>query len=383
MRPGAIVRAKRLWSIVLLAGVSGLLVLTSCTQGEAVMPEVAPGLAADRSAGVVAPVPAPIPHTLDGRSECFACHAIGAVDAPAVPPDHDQDVTQCANCHAVWLAPVIAAAVPPAIPHELEGREDCLTCHKVGTADAPRIPDNHSDLSSAMCQACHSTVGEIAGGDDVAAVSGAEAPPIPHALEGFGACTQCHEKGGSGIPIFPEDHVGRTDDLCSACHSPAAKAAESTSAETETAEPTPTKEVTAIATETAEPTPATEVTSTPTEAAEPTPTTEVTATATEAAEPTSTREVVTTATEAPPAEVGDAANGEVIFAANCALCHGPSGEGTAIAPEALNDAEFLAEHTDDDLSEVITEGEGGRMPAFPNLSDQDVLDLVALLRSWQ
>jgi mono/diheme cytochrome c family protein len=88
-------------------------------------------------------------------------------------------------------------------------------------------------------------------------------------------------------------------------------------------------------------------------------------------------------TEAPAAAAGDAANGEVTYAAACAACHGPDGEGTTIAPEALNDAALLEERTDEELATAIQQGVGDRMPAFSTLSDQEILDLVALLRSWQ
>lgn len=311
-------------AFLLVLGIS-VLVLTGCTLGETVMPSPPAGVAADRSVGVVAPVPAPIPHALDGREECFACHAIGAVDAPPIPADHDQDVTVCTTCHAVWLAPVIAAAAPLAIPHELEGRGDCLVCHKLGTADAPRVPDNHDGLTSSICQTCHTTVGEIAEGEEE--VPAAEIPSIPHGLEGFRACTQCHEEGGPNIPRFPDDHEGRPDDLCSACHRP-------TMEESEVA-------------------------------------------------PSPTAEAVAEPAETPATLAGDATKGEMLYAAGCAVCHGAEGEGTAIAPDALNDTSLLARLTDEELTTTIRAGVDGKMPASPNLSEQDVLDIIALLRSWQ
>lgn len=324
MKPYCSLSAILLRSAFLLVVVMAVLVLTGCTMGEAVMPDPLPGVAADRSVGVVAPVPAPIPHPLEQREDCFACHAIGAVDAPPVPPDHEQDTTLCTTCHAVWLAPAIAAAAPPAITHEVEGREDCLVCHKLGTADAPRIPDNHNSLTGDICQTCHTQMAEITG-SSVEEAPVAEIPPIPHGLEGFSSCTQCHEEGGAGIPRFPDDHKGRADDLCSACHEPAVEAAEATSTPGPTAVPTETQ----------------------------------------------------------PTAVGDPDNGEVLFAAECALCHGAEGEGTTIAPDAINDDSLLAELADEDLATIIREGVANAMPPAPELSDEEVLDLVALLRSWQ
>jgi cytochrome c5 len=350
MKPMNVLRAILLQSAFLLVVLISVLVLTGCTLGELEMPNPPLGVAADRSVGVVVSVPAPILHSLERREECYSCHAIGAVDAPPVPAGHEQDTTLCTTCHAVWLAPAIAAAAPPAIPHEVEGREDCLVCHKLGTADAPRIPDNHNSLTGDICQTCHTQMAEIAGSSEEEAPV-AEIPPIPHGLEGFSACTQCHEEGGPGIPRFPDDHKGRADDLCSACHKPAVEALEATS----------TPELTAVPTE---------ATSTPESTATP-------------AEPTSMPEPTAVPTETQPTAVGDTDNGEILFAASCALCHGPEGEGTTIAPDAINDASLLAELTDKDLVTIIREGLADRMPPSPNLSEQEVLDLVALLHSWQ
>jgi mono/diheme cytochrome c family protein len=198
-------------------------------------------------------------------------------------------------------------------------------CHKLGTANTPRVPDNHAGLPSAICQTCHTTQIEIVGVTVDATVPIAEAPPIPHTLEGFTACTQCHEQGGPGVPQFPEDHQGRTDDLCSACHS--------------------------VAVEEAEATPATDAVA---------------------------------ATDEPASlAVGSPVDGQLVFSANCAACHGPDGEGSAIAPAALNDTSLLGARTDMDLATTILEGVTGRMPPSTNLSDRDIQDLVALMRSWQ
>jgi hypothetical protein len=205
---------RRLLKVALIA-IS--LVVSGCSLGEAVLPNPTPlsGPAAPH-AEVTTPIPDPIPHSLAGRSECFACHATGAVDAPPVPKGHPEVVSECTSCHAVWTQPGIAAIAPPAISHEVDGRADCLTCHKIGTASAPRIPSNHAGLPSTLCRSCHLGGGEIA---ETKPESVGLAPPIPHGRQGFEACTTCHEQGAAGAPQFPLDHSGRTDDICSACHS--------------------------------------------------------------------------------------------------------------------------------------------------------------------
>jgi hypothetical protein len=173
--------------------------LAGCTLGEAVMPNPASGLAAGQSIGLAAPVPVPIPHTLDGREQCFTCHDIGAVDAPPVPAGHEEDVELCTTCHAVWLAPAIAAIAAPAIPHDVVGYEDCLMCHKMGVGNAPRRPDNHNGLESSICQACHTSVGE--GESEGAPPVGA--PLIPHPLEGYESCIKrpARRLAGNRLPI--------------------------------------------------------------------------------------------------------------------------------------------------------------------------------------
>ena len=205
-----------------LAVLTLALILVGCMTRGTVMPNPAPGVAADRSVGTVIPVPDPIPHTLDGRQECFTCHAIGAVDAPPIPAGHEQDVTLCTTCHAVWLIPAIAVAEPPAIPHNLGDGDDCLMCHKLGTADAPRIPENHSGLASSICLACHESLGEVveAGESETATPLAIEAPEISHDLEGRDDCLICHDPAGQIKPA-PADHAERSKEQCQSCHEPA------------------------------------------------------------------------------------------------------------------------------------------------------------------
>jgi hypothetical protein len=43
----------------------------------------------------------------------------------------------------------------PSIPHGLDGRADCLSCHGTGTG-APRVPSDHAGRTNDQCQGCHS-----------------------------------------------------------------------------------------------------------------------------------------------------------------------------------------------------------------------------------
>lgn len=77
-----------------------------------------------------------------------------------------------------------------------------------------------------------------------------------------------------------------------------------------------------------------------------------------------------------------------MYASHCAQCHGAEGEGRRTGnATALNNQDFLATASDAFIRTAIAEGRVG-MPAFGRaagggLSDRDVADLVAFLRTWQ
>src|SRR5262245_2637384 len=92
-------------------------------------------------------------------------------------------------------------------------------------------------------------------------------------------------------------------------------------------------------------------------------------------------------------EKGDATNGEKVFAAACAKCHGENGVGTDAAG-AINDLSFLALSSDQVLRRYIITGRpdlgmpnfadrNGRGKDFQPLTSQQVSDLVALLAQWR
>lgn len=73
---------------------------------------------------------------------------------------------------------------------------------------------------------------------------------------------------------------------------------------------------------------------------------------------------------------GDAARGAALFSSRCAVCHGDDGSGGS---QGVNIADHVPYHSDEDLVELLAEGEG-RMPA-PGLSDQEIADVLAYLRA--
>lgn len=81
-----------------------------------------------------------------------------------------------------------------------------------------------------------------------------------------------------------------------------------------------------------------------------------------------------------PLPAGDPAVGEKIFSRTCATCHG----------QDLSQSELVATHTDQELAEFIKVGgaPGGPlvMPprgGSPSLTDENLVDLAAYLRSLQ
>ena len=164
-------------------------------------PPATPTPARERAAGV----PGAIPHPIAGREQCSLCHALGAMRP--FPADHvGRSDNTCTACHAAageataeaTTAPTATAtgeplptsatvaatatgvitspieSVPPTvtatatviatgtpqpatsagpIPHELEGRANCLLCHDRGAA-VP-FPADHIGRSNESCQACH------------------------------------------------------------------------------------------------------------------------------------------------------------------------------------------------------------------------------------
>jgi hypothetical protein len=80
--------------------------------------------------------------------------------------------------------------------------------------------------------------------------------------------------------------------------------------------------------------------------------------------------------------------GEDLYAAVCAMCHGPAGEGRSTGP-ALGTAEYLAAHSDREIGTAIAYGTANpRMPGFIDLMggplSQDQIDsLVEFVREWE
>ena len=199
-------------------------------------------------------VPNPIPHPVTNRTDCTICHGVGKVRP--YPDNHTSFKPEmCAGCHkptlqetvptaaptaspaapgqkpapAVTPAPTAVAPAPaggaPAIPHDLAGRDNCLTCHNPDGGLKP-AQKSHVGRTTDTCQLCHKPQPAGSGGAGAtatpapAAPAGAGGPPaIPHDLAGRDNCLLCHNPEG-GVKPAPKDHVGRAVESCQMCHKP-------------------------------------------------------------------------------------------------------------------------------------------------------------------
>ena len=111
----------------------------------------------------------------------------------------------CETCHGQASDHVASgASIAVEKPQEL-----CLRCHarlESRPASHPQV-DVEEHAGPIECTACHNPHDP-----------GQGAPPnVPHSLEGrVGSCTVCHAP--TGVKTYPENHVGRTSDMCLGCH---------------------------------------------------------------------------------------------------------------------------------------------------------------------
>jgi disulfide bond formation protein DsbB len=90
---------------------------------------------------------------------------------------------------------------------------------------------------------------------------------------------------------------------------------------------------------------------------------------------------------------GDAANGAVLYQGSCQACHGPEGTGIEGLGKPWVGSEFINGSTDEEMVAFLEVGRPSDDPlnttgiamlprgGNPNLTDQDLLDLVAYMRT--
>jgi mono/diheme cytochrome c family protein len=81
--------------------------------------------------------------------------------------------------------------------------------------------------------------------------------------------------------------------------------------------------------------------------------------------------------------MGDATNGAVVYAKNCAPCHGPNGEGGI--GKQLSPNEFIQSLTNAEIVQFLNEGRAGTaMAGFKDrLDDTQLADVTTFMRLWQ
>jgi len=100
--------------------------------------------------------------------------------------------------------------------------------------------------------------------------------------------------------------------------------------------------------------------------------------------------------EAPPSTTtssGDVAAGIEIYAGTCIACHGPNGEGIAGLGKPWVGSQFINSRTDAEMLAFLIEGRPSDHPenttgiammprgGNPSLTDDDLLDLIAYMRT--
>ncbi len=115
-------------------------------------------------------------------------------------------------------------AVPPQIPHPIGGSPDCQICH-AQTSKVRPYPADHVGRTNDVCLACHKPT--IPPTTSTTTASNAGGPPaIPHDTAGRTQCLGCHGTGAVGVPQIPQFHkdYGFTNNNCLTCHKSAAGA---------------------------------------------------------------------------------------------------------------------------------------------------------------
>jgi mono/diheme cytochrome c family protein len=85
----------------------------------------------------------------------------------------------------------------------------------------------------------------------------------------------------------------------------------------------------------------------------------------------------------------DPERGEELFAAHCAVCHGPAGEGTATGPPLVHIIYEPGHHSDEAFHLAVQRGtqahhwDFGPMPPVSGLSREEVADMIAYVRDLQ
>lgn len=148
-----------------------------------------------------------IPHSVEDRLDgCIVCH--GPNGLLPFPADHSgRSNGSCLGCHKAAATTEQVAATVPRVPHDVKGKEECLTCH--GANGMVPVTADHQGRTKETCLGCHQTTQIVVAGG---------IPRTPHDLTDREDCLSCHKTGF--LQPMPADHAGHSADQCQSCHKP-------------------------------------------------------------------------------------------------------------------------------------------------------------------
>lgn len=95
-------------------------------------------------------VPKPQNHVGRTDDTCLLCHVSSPVPTPTATPFRTAPVAT-----PTPMQVPVRTAGPPMVPHSLEGRSECLACHQSGALGAKVVPADHAGRVSNVCLLCH------------------------------------------------------------------------------------------------------------------------------------------------------------------------------------------------------------------------------------
>ncbi|MBI5300746.1 MAG: ammonia-forming cytochrome c nitrite reductase subunit c552 [Chloroflexi bacterium] len=152
----------------------------------------------------------PADHTGRTNEMCQVCHKPGTARPPTTPPSGTpgaQPVTKP------------AAGTPPKIPHPLQNRDNCLACHQTGIGGSPKVPADHAGRIVETCKGCHQSATSKADVPVVVPTPVIHTSPVAKTQD---ACVTCHTtqagKSTQVVNDWKSSIHGERNVTCADCH---------------------------------------------------------------------------------------------------------------------------------------------------------------------